>query len=286
MESVRVACSASGWVVRGIPGEGRRGALLDQRAYDALLPLARERHDFRMEDGSRFLVLEVPAPDHPLPAPASKAQEAAPVEEHILPELPEGFSLLPLRTLLADSDGPEAGAACRAVHLAAFRKRVVFCPRCATRLDRAETGASLICSSCGLEEFPRVSPAVIVLVEWKGRILLARNARFTGGLHSLVAGFTEPGESFEECAARELMEETGVQASDFRYAGSQPWPFPDSIMVGFRAKASNRDIRVDEREIVEADWYGPDSLPPIPRRGSIARRLIDEWLAERGFTAT
>jgi len=123
-------------------------------------------------------------------------------------------------------------------------------------------------------------------VEWKGRILLARNARFTAGLHSLVAGFVEPGETFEECAARELMEETGVEASGFRYSGSQPWPFPDSIMVGFRARAERRDIRVDGKEILEADWYGPDSLPPIPRRGSLARGLIDDWLAERGFQAT
>jgi NAD+ diphosphatase len=275
MPDRRAASSGSGWIVLG-----SGGALLTEKECVALEPLCRADYDFSLEDGSSLRLLDLSGPDSPVPGP-SGTQAAA--EDR--PELPPGFSLISLRSYYAEADQAQARAAAAAVHLAAFRRRVVHCPSCAKPLRQADSGTSLICDSCGLEEFPRVSPAVIVLTEWKGRILLARNARFTGGMHSLVAGFVEPGESFEETAARELMEETGVSAQDFRYAGSQPWPFPDSIMVGFRAKATGPEIKVDGKEILEAAWFGPDALPPIPRHGSIARRLIDEWLSERGFKA-
>ena len=275
MRVKRVASAGSGWIVLG-----ESGVILSEAEYSALEGMCREKLDFKLEDGTNFRLLDLSGPDSPAPAPAN-----APLEGEDRPALPPGFRLISLRAFFAEADHEQGKLAAAAVHLTAFRRRVRFCPACALPLKPSESGTALICTSCGLEEFPRVSPAVIVLVEWKGRALLARNARFTGGMHSLVAGFVEPGESFEEAAARELMEETGVEAHEFRYAGSQPWPFPDSIMVGFRAKARGPGIQVDGKEIVEAAWFGPDALPPIPRHGSIARKLIDEWLGERGFQA-
>ncbi|GEM_PF-2721794 len=273
--AARAACSVSGWLVLG-----KAGACLSEEEYGSLGALAVESYELRGEDGGLLLIRELPVAEAPAPKPQG-AQAPGPAGA---PELPAGMRLVSLRAHLAEAGPAEAALACRAVHLTAFRRRTRFCPSCSARLEPAPVGTSLRCPACGLEEFPRVSPAVIVLAERKGRILLARNARFQGGMHSLIAGFVEPGESFEECAARELLEETGISAEDFRYSGSQPWPFPDSIMVGFRARALEGSIRVDGREILEAGWFGPEAMPPIPRRGSIARRLIDGWLAERGFT--
>ena len=123
--------------------------------------------------------------------------------------------------------------------------------------------------------FPRTSPAVIVLVEREGKALLAHARRFTEGLYSVLAGFVEPGETLEEAVAREIQEEVGIQVTDIRYFGSQPWPFPDSFMVGFTARYESGEIRVDGNEITQADWFSPNELPTIPDQVSIARRLID-----------
>ena len=137
-----------------------------------------------------------------------------------------------------------------------------------------------ICQQCGLVNYPRVSPAIIVAVIKDDQILLARSGRFPGGFFSVLAGFVEPGESLEACVKREVFEETGIAVQNIRYFGSQPWPFPDSLMVGFTAEYAGGDIQIDGREIVAADWYSRDNLPNIPPGISIARQLID-WFAEK-----
>jgi len=140
---------------------------------------------------------------------------------------------------------------------------------------------SMKCPSCGLVSYPRLSPAVIVLVEHlDGRALLATNVAWRGPkpMYSTLAGFVEPGESLEDCIHREIMEEVGLQVENIRYYQSQPWPFPNSLMLGFFATYAGGDITPAPDEIADAQWFSPDDLPTIPPRASIARALIDEWL--------
>jgi NAD+ diphosphatase len=135
------------------------------------------------------------------------------------------------------------------------------------------------CPCCELLIFPRISPAVIVLVERENRVLLARVKRFTSELYSVLAGFVEPGETLEEAVQREIEEEVGIRVKNIRYFGSQPWPFPDSLMIGFTAEYDSGEIEIDETEIVDAGWFDPEKLPTIPGKISIARELID-WFVE------
>ena len=136
------------------------------------------------------------------------------------------------------------------------------------------------CSECSRLEFPRISPAIIVLIEKGDALLLARSARFAGQFFSVLAGFVEPGESLEAAVYREVMEEIGISVKNIRYFGSQPWPFPDSLMIGFTAQYESGEIRIDGEEIVEAGWYQAGNLPKIPGKLSIARQLID-WFIEK-----
>jgi NAD+ diphosphatase len=124
---------------------------------------------------------------------------------------------------------------------------------------------------------------VITLVERGEEVLLARGPQFTPGLYALVAGFVEPGESLEEAVAREIKEEVGVDVDRIAYFGSQPWPFPHSIMIGFTAQCAGGEIAIDGAEIEDARWFTPATLPVVPQRLSIARRLIDAYAAKHGL---
>jgi NAD+ diphosphatase len=171
----------------------------------------------------------------------------------------------------------------RAVQLVEWARTHRFCGRCATPTELVPGERSRRCPACGLPAFPRLSPAMITLVERNdGRALLARGTNFPRGMFSCLAGFVEPGETLEEAVHREVHEEVGLELGALRYYGSQPWPFPHSLMVGFFAEYRGGDLRLDETEIAEADWFAPDELPMLPGRISIARRLIDDWLARSG----
>ena len=155
-----------------------------------------------------------------------------------------------------------------------------FCGRCATPTARVSGERCMRCPACGYMAYPLIAPAIIFLVRRGDQALLARNARAPGAFWSTLAGFAEIGESLEETLAREVREEVGIDVTNLRYFGSQPWPFPHSLMVGFVAEWAGGEIRVDGKEILEAAWFRADALPPIPPRLSIARRLIDAWLAD------
>lgn len=165
-----------------------------------------------------------------------------------------------------------------------------FCGVCGAPADRAEGGHVRACSNpaCGTHHFPRTDPAVIMLVhDGRDRVVLGRNSRFPPGVHSVLAGFVEPGESLEEAVAREVREEVGLEVTDIRYHSSQPWPFPSSLMLGFTARAVTLDIRTDNDELESARWLdraflrdvSPSDDFRLARRDSIAWRLIDEWIA-------
>jgi NAD+ diphosphatase len=155
-----------------------------------------------------------------------------------------------------------------------------FCGRCATPTERASGERCMRCPACGLLGYPRIAPAVIVLVRRGDEALLARGARFPGLFYSTLAGFVEVGESLEQTIVREVREEVGIDVKAMRYFGSQPWPFPHSLMVGFFAEWAGGEICPDGTEILDAQWFRAQALPPVPPRMSIARRLIDTWVGD------
>jgi NAD+ diphosphatase len=129
--------------------------------------------------------------------------------------------------------------------------------------------------------FPRLSPAIIVRITKGELILLARNHRFPTGRFSVLAGFVEPGETLEEAVAREVREEVGIRVRNIRYFDSQPWPFPNSLMLGFTAEYAEGELVIQEDELDEAHWFGRDELPDLPPAISIARRLIDDFVGNQ-----
>ena len=168
----------------------------------------------------------------------------------------------------------------RAVQLIEWQRTHRFCGRCGTPTEAASGERAKRCPACGLLAFPRLAPAIITLVERDdGRALLARGVTFPIPMYSCLAGFVEPGETLEEAVHREVREEVGVELTDVRYWASQPWPFPHSLMLGFNARYAGGELVLDDKEIVDAQWWAPDDLPPIPPGLSIARRLIDDWVA-------
>ena len=193
-------------------------------------------------------------------------------------DTPEPFSLETLFTLFPHFPEQTWRLAGRAVQIAEWHRTHRFCGRCGEATEDAPGERARKCPSCGLLSFPRISPAVITLIERGNEALLARGRTFGPNvMYSTLAGFVEPGETLEECVAREVREEVGVELSDIRYMRSQPWPFPNSLMLGFNAKYVGGDIVCDPTEIVDAQWFTADNLPNIPGKLSIARWLIDEW---------
>jgi NAD+ diphosphatase len=191
---------------------------------------------------------------------------------------PAGTAFRELESLFGSLDDGLFEVALRAVHLVEWDRVCRFCSQCRGALKHRHDVRAKECSQCGRLEFPRLSPAVIVLIEKDDTLLLARSPRFAGEFFSVLAGFVEPGESLEDAVRREVMEEVGITVEDITYFGSQPWPFPDSLMIGFTARYGSGEIRVDGEEIIEAGWYGVESLPQIPGKISIARKLIDSFI--------
>lgn len=203
---------------------------------------------------------------------------AAPLPKDTEP--PQGFQLVQARGLFDRVDETLFGVAGRALAIAEWDILHRFCGRCGQPTVLVPGEYSRRCSACRTPFYPRISPAVIVLITRGDEMLLARNANFPAPFFSTLAGFVEPGEALEETVAREVREEVGVELKNLRYFGSQPWPFGRSLMVGFTAEYAGGDIRVDGQEIAEARWFSPDNLPQIPPRLSIARKLIDSFLAQ------
>ncbi len=193
--------------------------------------------------------------------------------------LPPGFETAGLRELWGLGGEAIFHAAGTAFQTMNWRRNSLFCPRCATRMESAEEGRAYACPQCAYISYPVVSPAIIVAVVRDGRLLLAHGTRFPPGRYSVLAGFVEPGESLEEAVEREIFEEVGIKVKDIAYFGSQPWPFPHSLMLGFTARWAEGEIVPDGVEIEDAHWFTPEDMPEIPPSISISRKLIDHWLA-------
>jgi NAD+ diphosphatase len=193
---------------------------------------------------------------------------------------PSDGAFMDLRALYGRLPNVQWNVAGRAVQLVDWARSHRFCGRCGTETVQSPGERAKKCPQCGLLAFPRLAPAIITLVSSGDEVLLARGRLFPVPMYSCIAGFVEPGESLEQAVHREVREEVGVLIKNVRYVGSQPWPFPHSLMLGFYADWAEGDIVIDETEIVDAQWYTTDNLPMIPPGISIARTLIDGWLAE------
>jgi NAD+ diphosphatase len=221
---------------------------------------------------------EIPAVDGPETIYGASRGEKDP--------LPPSWRAIPVRQGLSlltagktvDGTGP-VGRMLRAYHIAQWRRDAVFCGSCGTKNTDAPDELARLCPVCGRREYPRISPAVITLIiRDDGRALLAHNKKFAQGVYSLIAGFNEAGESLEATVAREIREEVGIDVRDIRYIASQPWPFPNSLMLGFVARHVSGEPRPDGVEIEDARWFSPDKLPKLPGNGSVSRYLINSWL--------
>ncbi len=195
---------------------------------------------------------------------------------------PEGMTFEGLRQAYGRLNEDLFRVAARAVQIVDWCRTHQFCSRCGTPLETKLSERAKECPKCGLLHFPRLAPAIIVLVERGHELLLARSRHFLPGMYSVLAGFVEPGESLEEAVVREVKEEVGISIKDIRYFGSQPWPFPHSLMIGFTATYAGGGISLDDAEIEDAGWFTVDHLPPIPGKISIARELIDWFMAKQG----
>jgi NAD+ diphosphatase len=199
-------------------------------------------------------------------------------------ESPEGMQFVGLRPLYNRLPTDYLRLAGRAVQIIDWDRNHPFCSRCATPNEFLSHERAKKCPNCGLITYPRIAPAMIVrvdrVIDGVPHLLLARNGRWQAGWYSVLAGFVEPGETLEECVHREVYEEVGIRLQNVRYFGSQPWPFPNSLMVAFTAEYASGDLVLEEEEIEDADWFTANNLPNLPSRISIARRLVDDFLVK------
>lgn len=191
---------------------------------------------------------------------------------------PNGMAFIELRSLYGNMDEDLFLLAGRAFQIVSWDQAHQFCGRCGSPTREQSGERAKICPKCGLISYPRICPAVITAVIKDSKLLLAHAKGFRDNLYSLIAGFAEPNETLEEAVAREIMEEVGLKVKNIKYFSSQPWPFPNSLMIGFTAEYESGDIRADGDEITDAGWYEVNNLPALPPNISIARQIIDWWI--------
>lgn len=238
--------------------EGKRARLLRTAEIASLgLPIVRSQYLGTL-DGAPCITAEL-APD--------------------APELP-GHRYGSLRQAYGWLDPEELHVASAGFSIQYWDRQHRRCAGCGGPIQLKKTERAKRCDACERDFYPPVVPAVIVRVSRGDSILMTRQPRFPPGMYGLVAGFLEPGESLEACVAREVREETGIRVRNIRYFGSQPWPFPHQIMVGFTADHDSGEIVVDTTELEEAAWFERARMPVLPSPLSIARRLVDDWLGD------
>lgn len=197
-------------------------------------------------------------------------------------EPPDGMVFRDLRDFFFGVDEAFFKMAGQAKQIVGWHATNRFCGRCGGETEPAAGELAKRCTRCGMMHYPRLSPAAIVLIKREAQILLARSPGFPKGLYSVLAGFVEPGESIEETIVREVGEEVGIGVENITYFGSQPWPFPNSLMIGFTADYAGGELVLEPGEIEDAGWYTVDELPPLPPTTSIARAMIDDFIERHG----
>lgn len=191
---------------------------------------------------------------------------------------PEGMAFRDLRSLWGALDEDLFLLAGKAIQIISWDQTHQYCGRCGLKTEDVPGERAKKCPSCKLISYPRLSPATITAIFKENKILLTHNIAFRGNVHSLIAGFVEPGETLEECVRREVLEEVGLQVKNIRFFGSQPWPFPNSLMIGFTADYAGGELSVDGKEISLASWFDVHNMPELPSKMSIAREIIDSYI--------
>ena len=192
---------------------------------------------------------------------------------------PGGLHFLPVPAYFFSHGDAENARLSRVKGLTLWRSRTRFCPACGQGLRPHPVENALECPACGQLQFPRIEPCIITLVSRGDEILLLRNIKDREGIYACLAGFVEMGETLEQAVYREVMEETGLHITNLHYFGSQPWPYPCGLMVGFTADYDSGKIHLQRSELSKGAWFDRDHLPHIPEKLSIARQLLDAWLA-------
>lgn len=245
-----------------------------------LLPHIRDMEETAVADDNILRThylgyLDAPEPIHCYTAEVPKETDA-----------PAGMAFIGLRSLYGRLPEDHLWLAGRAVQIIDWDRTHQYCSRCGARPEILGHERAKRCPHCNLTTYPRLSPAIIVRVDrWVDgapHLLLARNHRFPPGWYSVIAGFVEPGETLEECVHREIEEEVGIKVQNIRYFGSQPWPFPHSLMIAFTAEYAAGEFELEPEEIADACWFTASNLPSIPPPMSIARRLIDDFIEQYG----
>lgn len=190
--------------------------------------------------------------------------------------IPEGMSFRSLRANLDFMREHIGLVAARALHIADWSRKNKFCGRCGGRTRRETQERARKCPSCGNLLFPKISPAIIIAIKKGDQLLLVQNRALREKWYTVIAGFVEPGETIEDCARREAFEEVGIRIKNIRYFASQPWPFPDSLMLALTAEYESGELRPDGMEILDAGFFGADELPKTPSKATVAGRLV-EW---------
>ncbi|OGT39903.1 MAG: hypothetical protein A3E81_01945 [Gammaproteobacteria bacterium RIFCSPHIGHO2_12_FULL_36_30] len=198
-------------------------------------------------------------------------------ENHIIIDNPV-FKKVNIKNIAPVFDDHLLLLAKKASHLCYWRKTHKYCGLCGTKNNDKKEEQAFICPKCQHITYPRISPCIIVLITHGEKILLARSPHFPEKRYSTLAGFVEPGESLEQTLHREVKEEVGVTISNITYFGSQPWPFPDSLMIGFHADYVSGEIVIDGIEIEDAQWFDMNKLPELPPPLSIGRLMIDAYI--------
>ena len=194
--------------------------------------------------------------------------------------MPDGYAKLGLRGWLGKVEPAVFYLAGRAHQIIEFDRTHAFCGVCGTPTEDHPVDRAKRCPNCGFVCYPRLSPSIIVLVRRGEQMLLARNANWPTNMYSTLAGFVEPGESIEQTVHREVEEEVGLKIENLRYHGSQSWPFPNSLMLGFHADYASGDIVCQDGEIADARWFGVNDMPNIPPKTAISGWLIDAFVQE------
>jgi NAD+ diphosphatase len=192
---------------------------------------------------------------------------------------PEGWRYAGLRSLFFRLPEPLLAIAARAFQVVEWDRTHRYCGRCGTPTRDKPGERAKECPACAYTAYPRVTPAMMVLVTRGRELLLARSPRFPPGMYSALAGFVEPGETIEDCIHREVREEVGIEVGAIRYFASQSWAFPHSLMIAYTAEYAGGELRPDETEIAEARWFAWDAVPKLPPSISISRRLIEATVA-------
>lgn len=198
-------------------------------------------------------------------------------------QLPPSIEAIPLRKAFAVVGNDWFSTAVKAYSIITWDKNHQYCGRCSQPTTLQPPSFERVCHTCHLHFYPRISPSVIVRIQKGNEILMARSPHFNPGIYGLIAGFVEAGETLEEAVKREVQEEVGIQIKNLAYFTSQPWPFPDSLMIAFTADYASGELTINHTELEDAGWYSIDNLPGYPTTGiSVSAQLIEHFILQQG----